>query len=295
MNKPSIVYFGTSEFATYVLDELEQASLLPDLIVCTPDKPQGRKLVLTPPPVKLWAQERGIEVLQPESLRKGNIEELLTNKAPEGKWDVFIVASYGKIIPDSILNIPTHKTLNVHPSLLPILRGPSPIESAMLQDLKHTGVSIMRLDAEMDHGPILTQEIYTVSEWPKREILELELAHRGGRLLSAILPQWINGDIKEIEQDHSKATYCKKIEKEEALLDLSADPYTNFRKIQAYSVWPRAYYFIEKDGKKTRVVITEAEFADNQLIIKKVIPEGKREMTYAEFQRGHHDDSKRNQ
>lgn len=285
--KPTMVFFGTSEFAVYILNELEKANFLPSLIVSTPDKPKGRKLILTPSPVKIWAQERNIEVLQLTSLKKENVAEVLRDKAPTNGWDIFVVASYGKIIPDEILNIPTHKTLNVHPSLLPHLRGPSPLESAILNDEKHTGITIMRLDAEMDHGPIIAQEVHDVTEWPTREELEKDFGEKGGKLLAKIIPEWINGKIQETEQDHSQATYCNKIEKNDALINLEDDPYLNFRKIQAYAGWPKAYFFQKRGDKEIRVVISQASFNNNQLIIEKVIPEGKSEMSFEDFKRGY--------
>lgn len=146
-------YFGTDGFAVAILDELKKADLLPELIVTNPDKPKGRKLVMTPPEVKVWADENGIKTLQPEKL-----DEDFINSLKKDEWDLFVVASYGKIIPEEIINLPKHKTLNVHPSLLPLYRGPSPIESAILDDSKETGVTIMRMDKKMDHGPILNQE-----------------------------------------------------------------------------------------------------------------------------------------
>lgn len=243
--------------------------------------PQGRKLEIKPTHTKVWAEKNNIPVFQPEKLN----DEAFA-KISEENWDVFIVASYGKIIPERFLNIPKAQTLNVHPSLLPELRGPSPIETAILRDIKNTGVSIMRLDKEMDHGPIVAQKEYKVEEWPKREELEKTLGAFGGELLADILPQWVSGEIQEKEQDHSKATYCKKIEKQEALLDLSADAYENFRKIKGYSGWPNAFFFVERGDKKIRVVVKDAVFENGELIITRVIPEGKKEMNYQDFMRG---------
>ena len=283
-HKPiKFVFWGTSEFSVYVLDSLKSKGFLPALIVSTPDKPQGRKLEIKPTLTKIWAQENNIPVLQPEKLKEN--EELFSQLTALNS-DVFIVASYGKIIPDILLNIPKHKTLNVHPSLLPKLRGPSPIESAILKDMKKTGVSIMRLDKEMDHGPILAQLEYNVPEWPKKEELEKTFGDIGGELLVNILPKWIAGEIEEIEQDHSKATYCVKIEKNDALLDLAARPYENFRKVQAYSGWPNAFFFLENNGKKIRVIVKEAKYENGDFIITRVIPEGKKEMSREDFMRG---------
>ncbi|MEI6480018.1 MAG: methionyl-tRNA formyltransferase [bacterium] len=283
MNSDSIkfVFWGTSEFSVYILNSLKERGFLPSLIVSTPDKPQGRKLEIKPTHTKTWAEIHNIPVFQPEKLNDEAFEKL-----SKEEWDVFIVASYGKIIPERFLNIPKSKTLNVHPSLLPELRGPSPIESCILRDIKNTGVSIMQLDKEMDHGPIVIQKEYTITEWPKREELEKSFGYLGGELLADILPGWINGKIQEKEQDHSKATYCKKIEKQEALIDMSDEPYLNFRKIQAYSGWPCAFFFVKNNEKNIRVVVKDAEFKNGELIIARVIPEGKKEMSYQDFLRG---------
>ena len=283
MNPDSIkfAFWGTSEFSVYILEKLSERGFLPSLIISTKDMPQGRKLEIKPTHTKVWAEAHNIPVFQPEKLNDEAFEKLL-----EKQWDVFIVASYGKIIPERFLNIPKSNTLNVHPSLLPELRGPSPIETCTLRDIKHTGVSIMRLDKEMDHGPIVSQKEYVISEWPKREDLEKTFGDIGGELLADILPDWVAGKIETKEQDHSKATYCKKIEKQEALLDLSADPYENFRKIQAYSGWPCAFFFVKNNERNIRVAVKDAEFKNGELVITRVIPEGKKEMNYQDFLRG---------
>jgi methionyl-tRNA formyltransferase len=276
-------FWGTSEFSVYILDSLKSKGFLPALIVSTPDKPQGRKLEIKPTLTKIWAEENKIAILQPEILRDNN--ELVTQLTAYN-LDVSIVASYGKIIPDKFLNLPKHQTLNVHPSLLPKLRGPSPIETAILKDMKKTGVSIMRLDKEMDHGPIVAQVEYNVPEWPKKEELEKTFGDIGGGLLANIMPKWVAGEIEEIEQDHSKATYCNKIKKEDALLNLADKPYLNFRKVKAYSGWPNAFFFLENDGKKIRVVVKDAKYENGDFIITRVIPEGKKEMSRDDFMRG---------
>lgn len=210
------VYFGTSEFAVDVLNKLREKGFVPSLIITTPDKPQGRKLALTPSPVKVWALEQKIQVLQPEKLDDDFISNLSSTT-----YDLFVVASYGKTIPKKVLGIPKHGTLNVHPSLLPHLRGASPIESAILGDDEVTGVTIMLMDEKMDHGPIVAQEIYESENWPpKASELEKELAELGGALLAEVIPDWMEGNIDAQEQDHNAATYTQKISKENALIDL---------------------------------------------------------------------------
>jgi methionyl-tRNA formyltransferase len=306
--KISFIFFGTSDFATIILDELQSHGYLPDLIITTPDTPQGRKLVMTPPPVKMWADKNSVHVLQPATLKDAELVKKLEAEAPGGRWDVFVVASYGKIIPKTLLDMPKHQVLNVHPSLLPKYRGASPLQSAILDDAHDTGVTIMRLDEEMDHGPIVatkkleaahllsasqtpaasTQSATQHTAWPPTSaLLKKVLGQMGGTLLATVLPKWIDGSISETPQDHSQATYTKKIDKKDGLINLSDDPYKNFLKIQAFSEWPKAYFFIKKDGTDMRVIISSARFADGILTIERVIPEGKREMNYVDFQKGY--------
>jgi methionyl-tRNA formyltransferase len=278
VSKPNVVFWGTSQFAVDILTELKKDNLLPSLVITMPDKPQGRKLILTSPPVKIWAEENNIKFLQPEKLDLELIKKLQTED-----YNLFIVASYGKIIPQSVLDIPEYKTLNVHPSLLPKYRGASPIQSALLSGEKETGTSIMLLDEKMDHGPILDQEKIDISNIPHIENLSKELAQLGGKMLINIIPKWIQNKITPEEQDHNLATFTKKIEKKDAEINLASNPLQNFRKIQAFGNNPKPYFFIQKDGKNIRVIIKSAEYKNNKLILKKVIPEGKKEMNYSDF------------
>jgi len=202
--------------------------------------------------------------------------------------DLYIVAAYGKLIPKTILYIPAHGVLNVHPSLLPKFRGPSPIESAILSDETQTGVTIMQLDPEMDHGPIVAQRELVVKDWPpKGSVLTRDLAHIGGTLLAEIIPKWMEGFPAE-PQDHAKATFTKKITKEDGLIDLSADAEKNYKKICAFDEWPGAYFFIERKGKKMRIHINDAAYTNGVLQIIRITPEGKKEMSYEDYQRGMH-------
>ncbi|MEI8249279.1 MAG: methionyl-tRNA formyltransferase [Candidatus Taylorbacteria bacterium] len=287
----SFTFFGSSHMSVIVLDELKSAGYIPTCIVTTPDKPQGRKLILTPNVVKTWAHENNIPVYDPAKLDTSFIETFMPAHAGTFNLEpssVFIVASYGKIIPQAVLDIPARKTLNIHPSLLPLYRGASPLQSAMLDDQKKTGVSIMRIDAEMDHGPLIAQKEIIVQEWPTYEVFEENMAREGARILADILPDWISGAIKEKEQDHSRATYTKKFTKADALIDLSSpDQYLTFRKIQAFHERPQAYFMITHNGKEIRIKVTQASFKNNALVIEKVIPEGGKEMGYADFESGY--------
>jgi methionyl-tRNA formyltransferase len=272
MQKFKFIFFGTSNFSVYILNELFEKNLLPLKIVTFPDKPLGRKLVLTPNPVKKWAVEKNIQLIESSDFRNKDIIERLKNEGA----DVFIVASFGKILPDEIIYMPEFKTLNVHPSLLPRLRGPSPIQGAILSE-EETGVSIMRLTSKMDEGPILSQVKVAFKEWPVGYIeAEKILGTEGGSLLADVLPKWIDGLVLEKEQNHLEATYTKMIKKSES--DISQDsPFNALRKIKAYEVWPRA--------RIGDLIITKARIENDELVIEKVIPPGKNEMTYSEFKK----------
>lgn len=286
MKDLKIAFFGTPEFAADILTELKKAHIRPDIIVTAPDAPRGRKLLLTPPEAKVWALENDIEVLQPTTLRLERGADEARDILYNSEWDLFIVASYGKILPQEFLDIPKYGTLNVHPSLLPHYRGPSPIRSAMLEDNKDAvGVTIMRLDSGVDTGDIVAQGRVQIDEWPQATVLEKLLAHEGGELLAEAIPVWIEGGITPEPQDHTKATLSKKLTKEMGELDLSQDPYQNFLKIQALAGWPGTYFFTERGGKRIRVKITDASYTDGVLNIEKVIPEGKKEMSYEDFLR----------
>ncbi len=274
--KSKIAFFGTSQFAVDILEQLD-SQFLPDLIITNPDKPAGRKLRLTSPPVKIWADENNIKTHQPDKLDNEFLNEL-----SKSSWDLFIVTAYGGIIPQSILDLPKQGTVNVHPSLLPKLRGATPIHSAILGNEKETGVSIILLDEKMDHGPIITQEKFqlyqnSISELPTKSELEKQLALLGGQLLNKIIPQWVNKEISSKEQDHEQATYIKKLTSTDGLIDLNDEAESNFKKIQAFDAWPKAHFFL--DNK--RIIIKKARLKNDELIIDRVIPEGGKETDYS--------------
>lgn len=279
-----IAFFGSSEFSVYVLDELEKQGILPDLIITTPDKPKGRKLVLTPTPVKVWGQRGGIAVLDFDSL-KNNPDLILNLKSYF--LNLFLVASYGKIIPKEIFEIPKYKTLNIHPSLLPKYRGASPIESQILNDEKEVGVTIMQIDEEMDHGPVIVQRNTSplaplLNTGEGKNTIEKLMAEDGAKLFAEILPDWLAGKIEAEPQNETQATYTKKIKKEDGLIDLNDDAYKNLLKIRAYEGWPTAYFF--HNGK--RIIIKKAVIENGKLKIERLVPEGKKEMSYEDFLRG---------
>lgn len=275
-----IAFFGSPEIAVIVLEEMKDAGYIPSLIVTNPDRPQGRGMVLTPTPVKAWAKTHDITVFEPTTLKNKAELDVLTAQ----EWDLFIVVAYGLIMPQWLIELPKHGTLNVHPSMLPKLRGASPIRTSIFEGMKDTGVTIILMDEKMDHGPILAQ-LPTKLTYPiLGRKLDENLAHQGGLLLCDIIPKWIGGEIIPQEQDHAQATFCGKIKKE--MGEIKIDPYNLptgdeayqiVLKVAAFDGWPGTFFFHESK----RVKIVDAGISDDTLVITRVIPEGKKEMDFA--------------
>ncbi|MFA6256742.1 MAG: methionyl-tRNA formyltransferase [Candidatus Paceibacterota bacterium] len=275
----TFAFFGTPNVASDTLETLKQAGYLPSIIVTSPDARSGRKMLLTPSPVKVWAEENNISYLQPEKLDEIFYNELKLRCL--GPNCLFIIVAYGKILPEEILKIPKYGSINIHYSLLPKYRGASPVETAILNGDSTTGVTIQKMVYQMDAGPIIASKKLEILPDQTAPELRLALIKAGGELLVETLPKIIAGDIKEAPQDEKLATHCKKIKKEDGLINLSADPVTNYNKFRAYAHWPRTFLF--ENGK--RIIITDAVLENNTFTIKKVIPEGRKEITWEEFNR----------
>ncbi len=288
MTDLTFVFFGGEPLAVPILVKLKEAGLLPSLIVCNPDRPAGRGQKLTPPPVKLWAEQEGIAVFQPTNYK----DDVARSQLESQPWDLFVVVAYNFILPDWLLTLPKYGVLNVHPSLLPKLRGASPIRTAILENNpEDVGVTIMLMDKEMDHGPILEQEQFFVSEdnWPiSGPVLDVLLADMGSELLAEVIPAWIAGELSPQEQTHEMATYCHKLTKEQG--ELMIDPFDlpageagrhAWRVINAFAGIGDAFFkFDEK-----RVKIKKAEFLGGTLRLLRVIPEGKKETDFTDYLR----------
>lgn len=286
---PSIkfIYFGGEPLAVPVLEQLKEAGLIPSIIVCNPDRPTGRAQTLTPPPAKVWAETEGIEVFQPTTYKEESVREFLS----QSNWDIFVVVAYNFILPQWLLDIPKHGVINVHPSLLPKLRGASPIRTAILENQPDdVGVTIMLMDELMDHGPILEQEQLRLTEnnWPKSgPKLDLVLAKLGGKLLAEVLPAWIADELSPQEQDHDAATYCTRFEKSDS--EVTLNPLALPGGVNAKKIWHaiNAFagigdtYFIHNN---VRVKIKLAELGkDGSLKLLRVIPEGKKEVDFSDY------------
>ena len=283
--KINFIFWGTPDVASNTLEILKQSGFLPSFIVTSPDKKQGRKMLLTPPPVKTWAIENNIPFIQPEenielfSIFSNEDDRLAVRsekKLKEVRYDLSIVVAYGKIIPEEILNIPRLGSINVHYSLLPKYRGASPVESSILNGDKETGITIQKMVYKMDAGDILAQEKTNIELTETAPKLRSRLIKLGAELLIKTLPNFIENKITPIPQDESLATNCHKIKKEDGLIDLNDDAQKNYNKFRAYVSWPRTYFF--KNNK--RIIITEAKLENGKFIINKIIPEGGKEIRW---------------
>lgn len=260
------IFFGSPAFAEVLLTDLLEAGFVPRAVVCGSDKPFGRKQIITPPPVKELALAHHIPVIQP--LQKPRPQDF------SGYSDVAfgLIAAYAHIISQDVISLFPKGLIGVHPSLLPLHRGASPIQTALLHQDLITGVSLYCIDDQMDHGPVLAQKEVIISAQDTYVTLEEKLAHAGASLVLDAVPQWISGALVPRTQDHSRATYTQKFITEDGRVDLQLDlPQTIARKIKALAHDPGVFTYI--DGK--RIKLLEIAEYPTEYVITKIIPEGK--------------------
>lgn len=269
-------------------------------VVTQPDKPAGRGRKLAPPPVKVKAEELGIPVIQPLKLKSDEVFEQLTAWAP----DVIVVAAYGKILRQNVLDLPKFGCVNVHASLLPRWRGAAPIQAAILSGDERSGVSIMRMEAGLDTGPVLAMRATDIQPEDTGELLTMRLAKLGADLLLDVLPAHLDGKLIPQEQDDNLATYAPMIKKQEGELDFSLTAEACERKVRAFNPWPGAYldweggrlkvhqaHVVPADGLTSRqrgkVAKMPAVAASNGwLLLDEVQPSGKKAMAGKVFLNG---------
>lgn len=262
------VFFGNPRFAEIILSDLIDAGFIPNVVICSPDKPVGRKQILTSSPVKQLAQQKNIPVIQPEKLSEMHLSHIPPNTL------FAVVAAYAYIIPKNILNLFPKGVIGIHPSLLPLYRGASPIQTALLDGVSSTGTSLYLMDEKMDHGPILAQETVPIEENDTYQTLEKKLAHTSAKLAIKTIPLWLNNSLTPIKQEHNKATYTKKFVTQDGFVDLEKDTGNIIaQKIKALSPDPGVFTFI--DGK--RIKLCQVKKIDGNWVITKIIPEGKKE------------------
>ena len=251
-----IVFFGTSDFSVPILERLhgeEEFEILE--VVTRPDRPSGRKRVLTAPAVKRAAETFGLKVHQPESLR----DPATLSRLKSLGADVFIVVSYGKILPKELLDAPPFGGVNVHASLLPAYRGASPINAAIMAGDKETGVTVMKMDEKMDEGPILSEARVAIGEEDTTATLSVKLSAAAADLLSPTLKVYLAGGVKPTPQDHSKASYCGILKREDGKIDWSKSAAEIERFIRAMQPWPEAFTHWAREGKPAlKLIIKKA-------------------------------------
>jgi len=251
---PRIVFMGSPDFAVPALRRLAQRYAVVG-VVTQPDRPAGRGQTLTPPPVKVLAQELKLPFIQPVKLRQTEALEQLTRWAP----DLIVVAAFGQILRPQVLDLPLQGCINVHAALLPRWRGAAPITAAILHGDSKTGVTIMRMDPGVDTGPILSQRAEPVHQDDTTISLSLRLSELGADLLLETLPGYLRGEILPQLQENTFATYAPMLEKEDGALDFNQTAVDLERLVRAFQPWPGAY--MEWTGgllKIQRAVIAES-------------------------------------
>ena len=278
--KFNFAFWGTPELSRQTLDIIFHNGYTPSVIITSPDTRSGRGMHLNKTPVSLWADEHKIKCLKPEKITDEFIEEF--NKF---NIDLSIVVAYGKILPEKIINITVFGTINIHYSLLPKYRGASPLESTLLNGDTKTGISIQQMVFKLDSGPIIKEVEIPINITDTKEDLRKKLIKLGAETLCDILPDIINKKINPKNQKDEDATFCKKIKKEDGLINLEDDPKGIYNKYRAFFGWPGIYFFAKQKDKLIRVKIVKAKYENNSFIIERVIPEGKKEINYSDFLR----------
>lgn len=252
-----LIFMGTPEFAAVILRRVLAWDKVQMLAVYTqPDRPAGRGHKLSPSPVKLLALERGIPVLQPLNFKNADDVEKLAAFEP----DALVVAAYGLILPQRVLDIPRWGAFNAHASLLPKYRGAAPIQRAIMAGDAVTGMTIMRMERGLDTGPILLQRALAIGIHDTAARIHEELADMGGELMVEALEKIENGSIRPVAQDHAQATHAAKLTKEDGRIDWNRPVLEVHARIRGVTPWPGAYTDLERSGcEQIRVSLEPGE------------------------------------
>lgn len=237
MNMAKIIFMGTPDFSVPILRQLieDQHEIL--AVVTQPDRPVGRKKILTAPPVKVEAEKHGIRILQPEKIRDPKEVKVIVDLEPE----LIVTAAYGQILPNSILEAPKFGCINVHASLLPELRGGAPIHYAIMQGKEKTGITIMYMVQKLDAGDIISQVEVPIDEEDNVGTLHNKLSEAGAQLLSSTIPRLLAGEVTPIPQDDSLATFAYNITREQELINWDREGEVIYNHIRGLAPWPVAY------------------------------------------------------
>lgn len=299
-----VVFFGTPQFAVPSLEQLIQSAHDVVGVVTQPDRPRGRGHKVTDSPVKMTAVAHGLPVFQPSRLRDSEVVATLTRWAP----DLGVVAAYGKILPEDLLNIPPLGMINVHASLLPRYRGAAPVHRAVIDGMTETGVTIMRMVPALDAGGMFAKVTRPIGPDETSDVVERDLAALGAPLLITVIDDLAAGRAVEELQDHSQSTYALKITKEEGLIDWAMSAAAIHNRVRGLYPWPHAFTYL--NGERLIVmrshvspeptttapgtivdasaeVMHVATGYGERLAIDEVQPEGRRAMTVRDYLAGH--------
>ena len=298
-----VVFFGTPQFAVPSLEQLIHSTHDVVGVVTQPDRPRGRGQKVTDAPVKMTAVQHGLPVFQPARLRDPEVSETLTRWAP----DLGVVAAYGKILPESVLNLPRFGMINVHASLLPRYRGAAPVHRAVIDGMPETGVTIMRMVLALDAGGMFAKVTRPIGPDETSDVVERDLARLGASLLVDVIDDLAAGRAVEEPQDDSLSTYASKITKDEGLIDWTLAATAIHNRVRGLYPWPHAFSYL--NGERLIVMrshvapeptsvepgtivdvsgaISVATGHNGRLAIDEVQPEGRRSMTVRDYLAGH--------
>ncbi|MFA5270852.1 MAG: methionyl-tRNA formyltransferase, partial [Candidatus Omnitrophota bacterium] len=298
-----IIYFGSSNFSLIILENLIRAGFVPRLIVSQPDKPKGRGLSSCPTEVSEFAKKTNIPLIKPSSLKNPKI----IDEMKDFEADLFIIADYGKILPDVLLSIPKFASLGAHPSMLPAYRGPAPINWALMNDDKETGVTIFKMDQGLDTGDIVLQKKIAIDNSDNANTLHEKLATEGARVLIEAIRMFEKSSCIFKPQDENLSSFAPKLKKEDGKIKWDSEATRIRNLVRATLGWPSAYtyyknkmikiidsevIFIPCEHKPSTIVNIDKEgicvaTGKNLLKIKRLKPEGKKEMDAYSFVIGH--------
>lgn len=260
-NNLRIVFMGTPDFAATCLKALVANGFNVVLAVAQPDKPVGRKHIITPPPAKVAAVEAGIEVYQPDSMKSDEAYEKIKSCNP----DLIITAAYGKILPERVLVLPTYECINVHASLLPKYRGAAPVQYSILNGDEETGVTIMKMDVGMDTGDMLTRVVVPIDKNIHTDELMNELAIAGSKLLVDSVEDYIDGKLTAVKQNEEDVTLSPPIQPDQGIFTWDMSALEIHNKVRALSTWPGASTTYQ--GKKFKIYNSEVVDFDSEYTV----------------------------
>ena len=256
MSALKIIFMGTAELSCASLEKLARDKNFSVVAVVTqPDKPKGRELKLTPSPVKVLAEKLNLPILQPLKAR----DEEFINQLREFKPDLMVVVAYGQILPQTILDLPRFGCLNVHTSLLPKYRGAAPIQWVIANGDAETGVTIMKMDAGLDTGPVLSVRRTPILPSDDSQTLHDRLGRLGAELLAETIPDFVAGKISPQPQPVEGSTYAAKIKKEDGQIDWNSPAEKIWNRLRAFTPWPGAFTFLPAEPKPHLLKIWKAE------------------------------------